>query len=127
MSAAGIARDAATAVGFGDRPPPKRMRLTSFKLVRRGALVGFCTIRLPNGLLISDCTIWQSAAGQTWASLPTKPMLDRAGVHVKVDGKKQYERILSWPDRATGDRWSSALLELIRERYPEAFDDEAGA
>lgn len=123
----GVATTAAVAVAYGDKPPPKRMRLTSFKLVKRGALLGFCTIRLPSGLLISGCSIWRSAAGRTWAALPERPVIGRDGMPVKIDGRQQYERLLRWPDRATSDRWSSALVELVRQRHPEAFDDESAA
>jgi hypothetical protein len=97
------------------------MRLTSFKLVRRGALIGFATIRLPNGLLISGCTIWRSATGKTWASLPERPAIGADGRVIVVDGVRQYQRVLAWPDRATSERFSAALVSLVRERHPEAF------
>ena len=47
------------------------------------------------------------------------------GRHVERDGKKQYAAILQWADRPTADRWSDAVVALVRERYPEAFDQVA--
>jgi hypothetical protein len=99
---------------------PKQMRLVSFKPLIKGALRGFANIELPNGLKIDDCTVCISN-GRAWASLPSKPVLDRDGRHVEKDGKKQYAAILHWPDRETSDRWSEAVVALVRAEHPEAF------
>jgi hypothetical protein len=100
--------------------PGPRMTLETFKALRKGALVGFATVRLPNGLLIGDCPICTSH-GKTWASLPSKPILDRDGRHVEEGGKKKYAPILQWKDRETADRWSVAVVELVREQHPTAL------
>jgi len=102
-----------------DRP---RMRLEAFKPIARGALRGFATVRLPNGLVITDVTVCVSH-GKTWASLPSKPVLDRDGRHVEEGGKKKYASILSWSDRDTADRWSAAVVDLVRQYHPDAIDD----
>ena len=102
-----------------DRP---RMRLEGFKALRKGSLLGFASIRLPNGLTVADCPIFMSHE-KCWASLPSKPVLDREGRHVEQAGKKRYASILSWDDRATADRWSAAVVDLVREQYPEVFAD----
>ena len=99
----------------------RRMTLVEFKPVRKGALRGFCTIRLPSGLTIADVTICESH-GRTWASLPSKPILDRDGRHVEQDGKKRYQPILQWSDRETADRWSAAVVDLVRQHHPDALD-----
>lgn len=107
--------------GAGDRP---RMTLEAFKPLRKGALIGFASVRLPAGLLIADCPVCTSH-GKTWASLPSKPVLDRDGRHVEKDGKKQYAAILQWSDRATADRWSAALVELVRASHLDLFREMA--
>jgi hypothetical protein len=105
-----------------DRP---RMTLELFKPLTKGALIGFATVRLPNGLTITDCAVCASH-GKTWASLPSKPLLDRDGRHTADEsGKKRYAPILSWGDRATADRWSAAVIELVRAAHPDAFDGGA--
>lgn len=101
-----------------DRP---RMRLEAFKPLARGALRGFATVRLPSGLVISDVAVC-TANGRTWASLPSKPVLNRDGRHVEEGGKKKYASILSWSDRDTADRWSAAVVDLVRQHHPDALD-----
>jgi hypothetical protein len=121
----GIARNTAVAAGFGDKPPPRQMRLVSFKLVGKGALIGFANIELPNGLKIDDCPVLTSH-GKVWATFPAKPQLGKDGRQIVVDGKKQFAAILAWPDRATADRWSDAVVALVRAKHPEALNEKDG-
>lgn len=99
---------------------PRRMRLVSFKEVRNNTLLGFATVELPNGLTVADCPVC-TGYGKTWASLPSKSLLDREARHIEEGAKKKYLLILQWPDRATNDRWSDAVVALVREAHPEAF------
>jgi hypothetical protein len=105
--------------GTDDRP---RMMLDAFKPLSKGALRGFATVRLPIGLTIADIPVCTSH-GRTWASLPSKPILDRDGRHVEQDGKRKYAPILTWADRDTADRWSAAVVELVRQHHPDALDE----
>jgi hypothetical protein len=97
--------------------------LTAFKPLRKGSLLGFASVRLPSGLLISDCPV-NTSHGKFWASLPSRPVIDKEGRHVERDGKKQYAAILSWSDRETADAWSARVVELVHEHHPSAFGDE---
>ena len=45
--------------------------------------------------------------------------------HVEQGGKKKYAPILQWADRATADRWSAAVVDLVRQHNPDALDDGA--
>jgi hypothetical protein len=100
------------------------MVLESFKPIVKGSLRGFATVRLPIGLVVADIPICTSH-GKTWGSLPSKPILDREGRHVEEGGKKKYAPILQWADRATADRWSAAVVELVRQHHPDALGDGA--
>jgi hypothetical protein len=112
---------AGAAVGFGGRPEPKRMRLIGFKAVEGGgALRGFASIELPSGLQVQDCPILVGQNGP-WAALPSKPVLDRDGRHVETNGKRQYAALLKWRDRDLTNRWSAAVIELVRAAHPEAL------
>ncbi len=51
------APDAAIAVGYGDRPSARQLRLVSWQPFRKGPLRGFATIELPIGLRIFDVPI----------------------------------------------------------------------
>jgi hypothetical protein len=106
-----------------DRP---RMVLESFKPMLKGALRGFASVRLPIGRVITDIPVCTSR-GRTWASLPSKTILDREGRHLEENGKKRYAPFLSWPDRAAADRWSAAVVELVRRHHPDAIDDRGGS
>jgi len=97
------------------------MELAEFKQVVKGTLRGFATVKLPIGLTIADIPVCQSH-GRAWASLPSKPVLDRDGKHVEQDGKRKYVPILSWGDRATQDKWSEAVCDLVRAGHPDALD-----
>jgi hypothetical protein len=63
------------------------------------------------------------SGGRVWASLPSKPVLDREGRQAVVDGRKQYVAILRWPNRDLADRWSDAVVALVRKTDPGALDD----
>jgi hypothetical protein len=86
------------------------MRLVKWRALRRNSLLGFADIELPIGLTIADVVICTSH-GRTWASLPTKPMLDSntGGALRDEAGKIRYVPILRWLDRDLGDRWSNAV------------------
>ncbi len=107
-----------------DRP---RMRLVSFKPLTKGTLRGFATVELPIGLRITDCPVLVGSRG-AWACLPSKPILDREGKHVRPDGKKgQYASILEWRDRDLSTRFGQAVVELVRAKHPDLLDEDKAA
>jgi hypothetical protein len=83
-----LAPDAATAAGWGDKPPPRRTVLRRWRPLYRTTLRGFADVELPNGLQIDDIAV-HVRGRRTWASLPARPMLDQDGQHVFRDGKPQ--------------------------------------
>jgi hypothetical protein len=115
------AREAAVAAGFGGPLPPKRMRLISFKPMVKGSLRGFANVEIPPGLKIADCPVLVSH-GKAWATLPSKPVLDQEGRHHVVNGKKQYAALFEWATRDLADRFSTRIVELVRERHPEVLE-----
>ena len=120
-----IAQRQSVSNSTNSRPAPEpreRMCLEAFKPIVKGSLRGYATVRLPIGLTIADIPVCTSH-GKTWASLPSKPILDADARHrvVEEGGKKRYA--VSWPDRATAGRWSAAAVELVRQHHPGALDD----
>jgi hypothetical protein len=101
-----------------------RMVLRAWRPVRKNALRGFAAVELPSGLTIVGIPIWVTR-GKAWCSLPSKPVLDSEGRHVEVSGKKQYALVLRWRSRDLADRFSAAVVELIRRAQPDALG-EAG-
>jgi hypothetical protein len=100
------------------------MRLVEWRPLHRNSLRGFVVVELPMiGLTIADIAVCM-AHGRPWASLPTKPMLNSDGAAMRDStGKIRYSPILRWRDRALGDRWSDAVVALVRAAHPGALDD----
>jgi hypothetical protein len=119
--------DAAVAVGFGDRPAPRQLRLVAFKPLRKNSLRGFASVWVPlwqsmTGLTIRDCPVLVSA-GRAWVALPGKPQIDPDGRQKKdVSGKPAYVAILEWDSREVSDRFSAGIIALVRAAHPGALD-----
>src|ERR1700676_42425 len=88
-----------------------RLRLISFKPLRKNSLRGFANLELPNGLRISDCPVLVSN-GKAWATLPSKPVLDRDGKQVEVESKRRYCALIEWKSRELADGFSQAVVTL---------------
>jgi hypothetical protein len=99
------------------------MRLVSWHQVGKGSLIGCATIELPVGLRIIDAPVFTGRNGP-WASLPRKPVLDRDGKQrLDVNGKPQFQPLIEWRDRTLSDRFSEAVVALVREQHPDALGD----
>jgi hypothetical protein len=61
--------------------------------------------------------------GKAWAAWPGKPVL-REGKIARLPGssKPQYVNILRWRDPEIGKRFSEAVVKLVRQADPGAFD-----
>ena len=119
-----IAPNAATRATWGEPPATRRPRtlaLVAWRPVVKGALRGFAAIELPIGLKIHDVPVLVSN-GKAWASLPSKPQLDRHG-HQKTaaNGKPAYVSIIEWRDRALSAAFSDRVVELVRQAHPDAL------
>jgi hypothetical protein len=89
-------------------------RLDSLELPFKGSLRGFATLELPIGLKLIDCPVLIEPNGVS-ASLPSKLQIDRDG-HQTTDanGKPAYAMTAEWRDREVADRFSAAVVALIR-------------
>ena len=100
------------------------LEIIEWKPLVRNSLRGFATVRLRNGLSIADVSV-HSSHGKSWASLPSKPVLDREGMHQRDrdTGKGRYVPILSWPNKDTADRFSAAVIEALAAAHPRAMEE----
>jgi hypothetical protein len=115
-------QEVARAFAWGERPAPRRLRLRSFRPLAKGALRGFATVELPCGLVLCDVAIFAGRNG-LWASLPSKPRLDQNGRHRSdINGKPQYTSVAEWKTRELADRFSTAVIALIRAGHPGSLD-----
>ena len=72
-------------------------QITDFKSIRSDALVGFCDVHLPSGMILHRCSIF-SKDDKAWASPPQ--VISRDGsVARSTDGKVRYEATVSFKDR----------------------------
>jgi hypothetical protein len=98
------------------------MNLAAFRPNVKNSLRGFATVTLPNDLTIFGCLV-HVANGRAWASLPGKAAIDRDGRQIVSDGKAQYATVLKWGRRDLANRFSDAVIELVRQQHPDALDD----
>ena len=97
------------------------MRLVAWKPMRKGDLIGFATVELPICLKLIDCPVLIGPRGR-WASLPSKPQIDRDGRQkTDTNGRAVYAPVLEWRDRGLADRFSAAVVELVLQSHPEAL------
>jgi DNA-binding cell septation regulator SpoVG len=97
------------------------LKILDWRPLTKGALRGFAKVELPSGMIISDVTILTGNNGP-WASPPSKPQIGRDGTVMKdASGKIKYTPIIEFTDKATRGRWSTAVVDALRQAYPEAL------
>jgi hypothetical protein len=96
------------------------MVLREWRPMRRNTLLGFADITLPIGLQIDDVAV-HSRGGRAWASLPARPVIEDGRLVIR-DGKPAYARILAWRSSDLADKFSAAVVNLIRAVHPDAFN-----
>jgi hypothetical protein len=96
-----------------------------FKPLHSNTLFGFTIIVVPElHLRIHDVSV--HAKGESrWASLPSKPQIDRSG-QVRKDerGKALYVPVVEFTDKATRDAFSAKVIASLLEFAPSAFEPE---
>jgi hypothetical protein len=104
---------------------PRGVSLLDWKPLRKNTLVGFACVNVRRiNLRIDDVAIHQKG-GSRWASLPSKPMVDRSGAVLRDQqtGKVKYSPILQWGDRKTSEAFSQAVVTALLAAHPTALDD----
>jgi hypothetical protein len=97
-------------------------RLVSWEPLANGALRGFRCVDPPIGLKLFDYPVLLGPL-RPWASLPSKLQIDREDRQKKdANGKRVFEPLLEWRARDLGDRFSTALIALVRTALPDALD-----
>ncbi len=97
-------------------------RLKKWTPHRSGALLGFCSVQLPSGMILHDIRIMAGKNGP-WCAMPAQKQLDRDGrARLDANNKPIYSQIIEFVDRATADKFSSLVLDLVRRAHPEDLD-----
>jgi hypothetical protein len=96
-------------------------KVLEFTPLVKGALRGFAKLGLPSGMVIHDVRLFESY-GKFWASPPSKPSLNRDGVHMRdAAGKGLYTPIISFSSKDRRDAFSAMVVEALREQRPKVF------
>jgi hypothetical protein len=99
-----------------------QMRLMHWRALRHGKLFGFAAVELPIGLRINECPVLDGPEG-VWASLPTRPELDRNGaVRLGANNERLYQTVLEWRSRRLREAFSARVVALVRQAYPHDLD-----
>lgn len=142
----------ATAVGFGGRPEPfvpssrrrrsptaKRssppaqqpspsrpkppVQIINFRMVVKGALRGFSSVRWnAAGRVLRSCGVYVAADDGAWVGLLAAPVIDCTGKH-----RRQYRPTVEWRDRRFSDRFSKRVIELLLLLLLQKFRTELNA
>jgi hypothetical protein len=100
------------------RPPI----IEEFIPVIRNTLRGFARVRMPSGTIYHDIGIHQQGAA-SWAIPASKPRLDRANQQMRdATGKLLWSPLVSFETRELRERFSSSIIEALREAHPRALD-----
>jgi hypothetical protein len=99
-----------------------RMRLLAWRPLRKGRLLGFCTVELPIGLQIREVALLRGPEG-LWAALPAKPEVTADNqVRTGPDNKPLYRELLVWRSRRLKDAFSTRVIGLVREAHQEDLE-----
>src|SRR5262245_38602758 len=96
------------------------MIVSDWRPLRRGALRGFITVEFELGLTLPDCKIFDGRDG-AYVSLPDKPGIKDGQLARDRHGEPIYYPVAKWRDRNRADKWSSAVIQAVRQKYPEAL------
>jgi hypothetical protein len=109
------------AVQSAQRP---RMHLVGWKPLVKDTLRGLATVELPIGLKLDDCPVFVGPKGP-WASLPSKPVLDREERQARPGCKPQFSPVVEWRNRGLADRFSAAVIALVEGAHPDMLSGRA--
>jgi hypothetical protein len=98
------------------------MTCSLWKPVRRNSLLGFATVTLSSGMVLHEVAV-NTSHGTIWAAPPAKPRLDKDGRQVVLDGKRQWDPVVSFRTKAVRDNWSAQVIAAVEGAYPNAFAD----
>jgi hypothetical protein len=87
-------------------------------------MLGYLSAELPSGMIINDLKLMVGPKGQPWIAMPSQKQLDRGGnPRTGPDGKPLWSQTIEFASRAAADRFRDIVLDALRHRHPEAFDD----
>jgi hypothetical protein len=80
-------------------------------------------VLLPIGLEIAEIPVLRGSEG-LWATLPSKPELDRDNRTVRTgpDDRPLYRELMTWRTRKLREAFSNRVVELVRAEHPDDLE-----
>jgi DNA-binding cell septation regulator SpoVG len=86
-----------------------------------GGLHGYVRVELDSGLVIPGIKVMAGSRGP-FVLLPEQPVLKDGKLKRDINNRVVYAATVQWRDRATADKFSAAVIELLLQRYPNALE-----
>ena len=105
------------------------LECVGWKPLRRNTLAGFASIRIADMRLTVIDVALHNKGSQRWASLPSKPIIDRDGVAKRdaTSGKITYTPLLDFDSAAVRSAFSDAAIAAVLTLHPDAFAELVSA
>lgn len=88
--------------------PQKGVTCLSLRRIDKGALVGFCDIKIEAWhLVLKDCK-WFKKGPAEWIGMPSTKFTDK-------NGKDHYSDLVEFSDKYSADRFQAAALKAIQD------------
>jgi hypothetical protein len=106
-------------------PTKSHLRVTDWRAINYGVLVGSCTVEL-SLMRIINVSIMRHPDGTLWAALPGHPQIDRDGkVRINADtGKRMYTSVIAWRSKEIADQFSRKVIAALRNNPHVELPDE---
>jgi DNA-binding cell septation regulator SpoVG len=105
-------------------------KLISWRAYRNaaGTMLGFAAAQLSSGMIINDLQIMRGSKGALWAAMPSVKQVDRDGNPVLgPNGKPLWTDFVEFQDKETRERFSTMIVDLVRDAHPGDLDDEGAS
>ena len=89
------------------------MKVSNYKQINKGALVGAFDLALPSGMCIYGAMYMKSGVN-SWCNFPGKPIV-KDGKPVLKDGKQDYAKLIDIPDRTTRDKFNAQVIQALKD------------
>jgi DNA-binding cell septation regulator SpoVG len=101
------------------------MKILKFAPVTSGgSMLAFLDVELPSGIIIRDVRLMRGQNGDPWIVMPSIKQTDRDGNPIIGDkGKPLYRSLVDFKDRATRDKFTAALIAVVRREHPDIVGD----
>lgn len=98
-----------------ERPRPGLRILECRKVVKNSP--AFLVVDIPPGIIIRQAMV-PTKNGRWWVSLPEADSRQRGKADHQHAGHRQDAVVVGWRSRDLGDRFSTAVIELLRQQHP---------